>query len=417
MKEFLQSSLWRNFVHILQTHLKRNYLRGSAAGNPWNSKDTVYFSRGIKKLNPLFTTERDRRALNYFSDPVLRSGYLAYYLPVNLIKTVMILERGFADSVKWPKKIHVADIGAGPLTMSLGFLLWFTHRLGKKIHDHEIIIEAFEQNTHILKDGSTIFKSLLEQIPLLRPAKISLNIKQANILRHRFVSRPFDLILLGNFFNEVPERQNQWELAQKILDNTSTDGTRLIILEPGTKKSARDLQALRDQLIEHSRFSVLAPCLHQNTCPLNLEAKGDWCHFTQNWQTPDFIRDMDHYSGLEKKWLVYSYLVMQKNTPAPEHPDEEFVAITDLFKKSRCNEIVGCGPPGRVRFILQSREYSENNRSLLNLRRGVCFMVRPLKVNSPARGEKFCNLGADTLVKTEYPSSVTDGLQNRYLFY
>lgn len=407
MTDFLNHPVWLEFAHVLQTHLKQNYLRGLASKNPWNSKDTQYFSRGVMKLNPLFTTERDRRSLNYFSDPVLRSGYLAYYLPVNLIKTVMILERGFGANTRWPETIRVADIGSGPLTMSLGFLLWLAYRLGPKISQHKIIFEVFEQNANILKDGNAIFRSLLNPSGLLGKAKVDLKIHRDNILRHRFTRQPQDLVLFGNVFNEVAEREDQEHLARRILENMSAPETRVIIMEPGTKKAARDVQSLRDHLIESADFTVLAPCLHQNTCPLNLEAKGDWCHFTHSWQAPDFIREMDQRTGLEKKWLVFSYLVLQKNPPHPPiYSNDRFVAITDMFKKSGKYEVVGCGPEGRVRFILLSRERSDKNRDFFELRRGRYFSIQPLKAVRPPRGEKFCNLNPNTLVKIENSLSI-----------
>lgn len=402
MKDFLSSPLWHDFVQILHSHLKREYLGKGLAHKAWNAEDTRYFSKGVMRLNPLFTTDRPHRAANYFSDPVLRSGYLAYYLPVNLIKTVMILDRGFAGEKNWPQSFRVADIGAGPLTMSLGFLLWLAHTYPEKLSHIQIHIDAYEQNPAILRDGENILKSLLQRHSQLAKARVTLQTHRIQLLHHRFRKNPCDLVLLGNFFNEIAERRDQWRFVQNTFPMITENGSCVVIIEPGTKKSARDLQQLRDDLIEHGGFTVLAPCLHQNTCPLNLEAKGDWCHFTQNWQIPDFIRDMDRITRLEKKWLVYSYLVLQKHPEKiPSHDPHEFVAITDLFKKSGRNEIVGCGPPGRVRFILLSRERSEKNRDLLNLRRGNYFTVTPLKVTSPHRGEQFCNLENNTLIKIE----------------
>lgn len=402
MKDFLTSPLWHDFLQVLHSHLKREYLGKGLAHKAWNAEDTRYFSKGVLRLNPLFTTERTHRASNYFSDPILRSGYLAYYLPVNLIKTVMTLERGFFTNVIWPETIRIADLGAGPLTMSLGFLLWMAHAHPEKLRHHHIHIDAFEQNPAILRDGEKILKNLLRDQPLLATARVTLQTHRIQLLHHRFRKNPCDLLLLGNFFNEIAERQDQWRFVQNVFPMITEIGSRVLIIEPGTKKSARDLQQLRDDLISRGGFTVLSPCLHQNTCPLNLEAKGDWCHFTQDWQTPDFIRDMDHVTRMDKKWLVYSYLLLEKNQDTmPAHDPFGYVAITNLFKKQGQHEIVGCGPPGRVRFVLMSRERSENNRALLNLRRGTYFTVTPLKITAPPRGEQFYSLGADTLVKIE----------------
>ena len=400
MKNFLNSRPWQQFLLQLQSHLKKNYISKSFSAKPWNAEDTRYFSKGVLRLNPLFTTERPHRSSNYFSDPVLRSGYLAYYLPINMIKTVMILERSFGSLKNWPDNIHVADIGSGPLTMSLAFVLWLSTRdnSGKKFH---ITIDAFEQNPTILKDGGAILKSLATTCPSLENFRFTFNPHNTNLVRHRFTRKKHDLIFCGNIFNEMSERHHQWHFASSMLTQLSGPDTRFIIMEPGTKKSARDLQALRDQLIEESGFTVLAPCLHQNTCPLNLEAKGDWCHFTQDWQAPAFIHDMDILTRMDKKWLVYSYLVLQKNpvTP-PQYLPEDFLAITNLFKKDNRTEIVGCGPSGRVRFILLPRECGDDNRKLFDLKRGRYFKINPAKIVTPPRGEKFCNLGKGSKVSS-----------------
>ncbi len=83
-----------HFEKSLLRYLKTHYLKNSQnLDMRWNSKDTRYFARGIIELNEAFTSQRSGRYRDYFADPVLRSGYLAYFLTVNAAKVCGILNR------------------------------------------------------------------------------------------------------------------------------------------------------------------------------------------------------------------------------------------------------------------------------------------------------------------------------------
>ncbi|MFI5935567.1 small ribosomal subunit Rsm22 family protein [Actinoplanes sp. NPDC051494] len=52
----------------------------------------------------------------------------------------------------------------------------------------------------------------------------------------------------------------------------------LLVIEPGTPAGYARILAARQAMIDHG-LSVVAPCPHQQDCPLSA-ASGDWCHFS-----------------------------------------------------------------------------------------------------------------------------------------
>ena len=75
-----------SFEKTLLSYLKKTYLKNKNAIPQWGLRDVQYFSKGIIELNNSFTETRSERRVNYFNDPVMRSGYLAYFLPVNAVR-------------------------------------------------------------------------------------------------------------------------------------------------------------------------------------------------------------------------------------------------------------------------------------------------------------------------------------------
>lgn len=358
-----------SFEKTLLSYLKETYLKNRNAIPQWGLRDAKYFSKGIIELNDSFTQARSERRANYFNDPVMRSGYLAYFLPVNAVKVLQILMQRdeFMKS-----QITMADVGAGPLTMSFGFLFFVLAKLkpGEKI---KIVIDAYEQNKKILVDGQNLMQNFLKHHPAI---DVRVNHCVGDLNRMNLPQRDYDYVLVGNLLNEYEKREDQWQVTRKMLARFFGKQGKLVMLEPASKKISRDLQQLRDVILKNTDFVVIAPCLHQETCPLNLTAKSDWCNFQQQWVAPQFIRDFDELTELKKTCLMYSYLFMTKGIAQKNVPDKtQFVAISDLMHAKGRYEIIGCGPAGRVRFIRAHRDQSEENHDFDQLWRGMQFTM------------------------------------------
>ena len=81
-----------------------------------------------------------------------------------------------------------------------------------------------------------------------------------------------DLVTASYVLNELAEEaclqaiSKLWQATKQVL----------VIVEPGTPHCFSFLRQIRDMMTANGAY-VLAPCPHQNPCPLE---EGDWCHFS-----------------------------------------------------------------------------------------------------------------------------------------
>jgi ribosomal protein RSM22 (predicted rRNA methylase) len=80
-----------------------------------------------------------------------------------------------------------------------------------------------------------------------------------------------DVVVASYLLAELP-LHTMPQLAQRLWARTSQV---LVMIEPGTPQGFARLRSARDTLSGRGAF-VLAPCTHQNACPMK---SGDWCHF------------------------------------------------------------------------------------------------------------------------------------------
>lgn len=360
--------------NVLLSHIKKFYFKGKAAQSPWNKKDTQYFAKGIIALNKSFTSNRSGKFMNYFNDPVMRSGYLSYFLPVNAMKTFFILQK--YNTISSEKRIRIADVGSGPLTLSFGFLMHLAEQLKTSKQKIQIDIHAYELNKYILKDGEQLLKKFIEATHLKTKVKLNLKTIPIHLMKEKIPNEEYDYIFMGNFLNEFEKRVDQIQIVQKIFKYFTHASTKIFFLEPGSKKISRDLQALRDDILENSDVSILGPCLHHKECPLNHVAKSDWCNFNQTWQAPKFIRDFDAITKLKKEYLLYSFLFLQKGKrQKSKHNKQDFIAISNTMKAKSKKEVIGCGVLGRIRFIKPTGQKSKINDDFEFMKRGQLFQT------------------------------------------
>ncbi|MBU0505876.1 MAG: small ribosomal subunit Rsm22 family protein [bacterium] len=367
---------WQLFESNLKIYLKNNYLKKTRAQADWIKQDTQYFSKGVIRLNELFTTQRTQRRFNYFDDPVLRSGYLAYFLPVNAYKVYHLLRTNHSH-IHLKDKIRIVDLASGPLTMSFGFLLYLLDKGLAQNKTIQIEIMAFEQNKKILNDGIKLMKAFLFVLKGNSDLDIRVHITpcQTDLNRSIPERKPCDILFSGNFFNELSTREQQITAMDRFIRSFCHQDTLMVFIEPGTKKISRDLQELRDAFHAERTWRVLAPCVCHNSCPFNIVHKGDWCHHEIEWQTPSYIQDFDKAVGLKKQYLLYSYLMLTNRLvqKAAVVKKDVYVAVSHIMSMKDGYEFLGCGVDGLTRFQLFTNNISQNNHAFKKLRRGSVF--------------------------------------------
>jgi len=118
-----------------------------------------------------------------------------------------------------------------------------------------------------------------------------------------------DVLLISHALTEQPE---PWTLP--------CDAQAVIIVEPGTRDSARKLVALRESL--RDTYNAVAPCTHNAPCGLAGNGR-DWCHHfasppTEVFMSADWAR-FAKLAGIDLRSLPVSYLVLDKR-PLPALP-------------------------------------------------------------------------------------------------
>ena len=81
-----------------------------------------------------------------------------------------------------------------------------------------------------------------------------------------------DLVICSYCLNELPETRRKTVTAELA----KAANKLLLIVEPGTPKSFKELKKTREELIS-AGMKIVAPCPANTPCPLS---ENDWCHFT-----------------------------------------------------------------------------------------------------------------------------------------
>lgn len=108
-----------------------------------------------------------------------------------------------------------------------------------------------------------------------------------------------DVALFGYSFGELA-LEECLEVLEKVWNNCSL----VVIVEPGTPRGFERVKLARQWFIHHGGY-ILAPCPHQNTCPMT---KSDWCHFSVRLERSKEHRQLkDGVLGWEDE--KFSYLI------------------------------------------------------------------------------------------------------------
>ena len=282
----------------------------------WNSVASAALSRAhtllqgsapdlvaaIQETAHLLTVERGTRRFDYLMDPAIRAGYLAGYLLPNALRVQCIIDRE-QPFVGAPTR--VLDLGAGPLSASIGFLLSSAGRGVREV----VAVDTCEK---AMIDGRAVLREIAPKV------EVTL-VTASAIGRHsRLPAGGFDAVLAANLVSEIKGRPEAiavlvQDLVGAAFERCSEHGV-VLLLEPGTRVAARTLMQLRDEL-DPAMATILAPCTGAVQCPLL--GRDSWCHATHALALPDSISELRRAAGLTGAELSYSYLAL---APRPQPP-------------------------------------------------------------------------------------------------
>ena len=236
------------------------------------SKSSKSLEKSILKASDqyVFEDNTSKWGEEWFND-----AYLAYFLFTQSARLYYAFWRT-SEAFDFTKVKKIVDFGSGPSTARLAF-------------------HAFWGNAHKLEWLN------------LDSSKIALNYGKG-------LEKKWDLKSEFECTNKIPKPKSDDELL--LLSFSNCEGLNLekaleykniLILEPGQQSFSKKLIDFRSKALS-SKFNVLAPCTHQDQCPMG-EGRKKWCHDTA--PKPSGINKFD--LPFSKNRLNFSYLFLSQN--------------------------------------------------------------------------------------------------------
>lgn len=178
------------------------------------------------------------------------------YAAARMPATFAAISRTLAELPEDFSPTSILDLGAGTGAASLAVLHYFPHMK---------LLTLVEQDAHALDAAKQLIQSVWSSGGRSEFCQEKLG--------HYSYEKPQDLVILSYVLNELPLLEQK-----KILQNVlATQSSYVLILMPGTPLCFQQLLHLR-QLAIDLNYSIMAPCSHQQTCPM-ASTPSNWCHF------------------------------------------------------------------------------------------------------------------------------------------
>lgn len=127
--------------------------------------------------------------------------------------------------------------------------------------------------------------------------------------------QPIGLLLVSHVLNELDPA------ALAALQRLVTRADAVLWVEPGTHVVSRQLGALRDGW--HGTFRVVAPCTHENACPMFTPGnERHWCHFFapppgEIFADSNWVK-FGQRAGIDLRSLPYCFVALERGDRGPE---------------------------------------------------------------------------------------------------
>jgi len=167
-------------------------------------------------------------------------------------------------------------------------------------------------------------------------------------------SEPIGLLIISHVLNELPPA------ALASLLALVARAAAVLWVEPGTHAVSRHLGALREQLSATAAFRLIAPCTHQNACPiLQPGQERHWCHFfapppSEIFADSNWVK-FGQRAGIDLRSLPYAFLALDRQRDAPPPPSDlaRVIGRAEHFKPYA--RVLACDATGLAELELPKR--------------------------------------------------------------
>ena len=314
-----------------------------------------------------------------------RLSYLLSFMPPNLFRVASVWAELHRLGFEFPKvegEFRGLEFGAGVASGACGILAGEKFApVGLPSSGSFALIEQSKSALNVGAEWFDYLAGVYEQGFRSRSFHRRIELNEPWLPKN---APSFHLMVMSYFLNESPLSPESiaLELLKTAENHLEQEGL-MIIVEPALKLQSRKLLTLRKALIEKMKSStssikILLPCLGEQACGALIKDE-DWCHEEVDWMRPRYLRELDIMTGLDRRTLPFSYLVIQK-TKRPlneiftkfEGKDDERFRLVSPSKSlgKRTSEFFMCGQDGkrRTRFSPEDLEHPERGDVLQNVK-------------------------------------------------
>ncbi|WP_319764921.1 small ribosomal subunit Rsm22 family protein [Maridesulfovibrio sp.] len=314
---------------------------------PLKSKHSDELPYAIRDLSRDLTGERSGLSNDYMGDPRSLNAYLRYFLPWNLYR----LSRLFQGlDINLPDNGIVVDLGAGPLTVAQA--LWIAR---PDLREKKLTFINVDRTPKPMREGNKLFQALAGENSPWR----MVNVKGGSTSKIREKAH---LLVTANMVNEasagvrIPLPIWAEKFCLSMVHKLAPEG-RILIIEPGIRRSGRVLSVIRQQFVE-AGFPILGPCTHEEECPMNGEHGKAWCHFNfDSEHAPAWLQKLSAQCRFEKDNVSLSFLYVGLRKEEVESPREGEMLIRAISESFRLDEggfgQYGCAAQGQILLSAQ----------------------------------------------------------------
>ncbi|HEY8278327.1 MAG TPA: small ribosomal subunit Rsm22 family protein [Bdellovibrionota bacterium] len=290
-------------------------------------------------------------------------AYSSYYLPSNCLKPALVLEESFllgTDPMPG-QEAHWLDLGTGPGTAYWG-VAWWCRARGKKLW-----FTGWDQSPAF----TGIAGDLVAAASWSAPAKfLSGKEEPAELIRRLKPTHVSMMNAVAEIYPDCKRRTAEvGKIVRALRDLERSDGRPrfLLLIEPGSRESSRELAQLKDELQAGNLGKVMLPCLDDRICGALADPK-DWCHEEAACKFPAWLNELGAEAGLRKESLLFSYAWIRAGEPDPA-PACLRIVSQRLERKGQV-ECRICTKEGKRAVRVQRSKANEQNEFFFGLARG-----------------------------------------------